>query len=147
VPGPRVDFYVLAGADARQRLRYACRLVEKAYLLDHKVFVRLDTPVEAEAVDELLWTFADRSFVPHELATAGAPPGAVVQVGTGDPPPGHADLLVNLGSDVPAGFQGFARIAELVDADEERRRQGRERFRYYREHGLSPESHTVGAAG
>ena len=29
---PRIDFYVLEGADDRARLVYACRLIEKAYL-------------------------------------------------------------------------------------------------------------------
>lgn len=115
--------------------------------MDHRVHVRLDTPAEAEAFDELLWTFADRSFVPHDLASAGGPaPAAPVVIGHGAGPPGPGDLLVNLGAGVPPDFDRYARVAEFVDADEIRRQLGRERFRYYRERGLVPESHAVGAA-
>lgn len=142
----RVDFYVLPSTSARDRFVYACRLVEKAWALDHRVFVRLDTPEEAAAVDELLWTFADRSFVPHALAAGAGEPAERVLVGHGDAPAGHTDLLVNLGAATPPDFERFARIAELVDADDARRQLGRERFKYYRERGCTPESHSVGSA-
>ena len=46
---PRIDFYVLDGADDRTRLVYACRLIEKAYLQHLTVCVSLDTPAEADA--------------------------------------------------------------------------------------------------
>ena len=72
--GARVTFYVLADADERARRTYACRLVEKAYLQDHKVLVRLDTPDDVRDFDELLWRFSDRSFVPHETC----PPAGVL---------------------------------------------------------------------
>jgi DNA polymerase III subunit chi len=142
----RVDFYVLPSTSARDRLVYACRLVEKTWTLDHRVFVRLDTPEEAAAMDDLLWTFADRSFVPHALAGVAGEPVERVLVGHGDAPPTHVDLLVNLGTATPPDFERFERIAELVDADDARRRLGRERFKYYRERGCTPESHSVGSA-
>ena len=40
-----------------------------------------------------------------------------------------ADLLVNLAASLPAHWERFTRIAEIIDADEERRRLGRERFK------------------
>jgi DNA polymerase IIIc chi subunit len=63
----RVDFYVLPGTEERARLKLACRIAEQAYLAGQRVFVWLDEPASCERFDELLWTFADRSFVPHEL--------------------------------------------------------------------------------
>jgi DNA polymerase-3 subunit chi len=145
---PRVDFYVLASADPAVRLRFACRLVEKAWLLEHRVRVQFDPGDEAAAFDDLLWTFADRSFVPHErLAADGkAPvPAASVVIADGDGNgPDDRDLLVNLAGGVPAQYQGYARIAEVVDADDARRRSGRERFRYYREQGIEPQTHEMG---
>jgi DNA polymerase-3 subunit chi len=142
---PRVDFYVLEGADDRGRLVYACRLIEKACLQRHTVCVTVDTPAEAEALDGLLWTYADQSFVPHALAGAGAaaapPPGTPVQIGCGIPV--AADLLVNLGQEVPAFYDGYARVAEFVDADPARRDAGRRRFAHYRDRGHPPETHRV----
>jgi DNA polymerase-3 subunit chi len=136
---PRVDFYVLPDSEERARLVYACRLVEKAYLQDCRVYVHTAGPAEAEAFDELLWTFADRSFVPHELA--GAAPQSPVVVGCGEP--ADADLLVNLAPDAPAFFDRYPRVAEFVDAEPTRRDQGRRRFAWYRDRGLAPETHKL----
>lgn len=145
---PRVDFYVLATADHAARLRFACRLVEKAWLREHRVRVQLDPGGDSAAFDDLLWTFADRSFVPHErLAADGGHAGqvAAVVVADGDAKgPDDRDMLVNLADAVPAAYQGYARIAEVVDADDRRRKTGRERFRFYREQGIEPQTHEMG---
>jgi DNA polymerase-3 subunit chi len=143
VADPRVTFYVLAGADDDGRRAYACRLVEKAYLHDHRVVVRLDTPEEAARFDELLWRFSDRSFVPHERAGASCD-APVIVLAEGEPPPA-ADLLVNLGRGVPDWYASFPRVAEVIGAGEDSRREGRDRFRMYRERGLEPETHNLGA--
>jgi DNA polymerase-3 subunit chi len=143
----RVDFYVLKSAAAKQRWAFACRLIEKAYLLDLKVLVLNDTLADAQALDELLWTFNERSFVPHQLCVDGQPvdPATPVQLAVhSDDSPG-ADLLLNLASAQPANLQRYARIAEVIDADEERRRAGRERFKAYRELKLTMETHQLDA--
>jgi DNA polymerase IIIc chi subunit len=44
---------------------------------------------------------------------------------------------------LPAEFQRYARIAEVIDADEERRRLGRERFKVYRDLKLPLETHQM----
>ncbi len=145
---PRVDFYVLASNDTAARLRFACRLVEKAWLKRHRVRVQFDPGGELEAFDELLWTFSDGSFVPHQrlgmddAAPAPAPPPVVIADVT-DPDPGDGDLMVNLAAALPAGFERFQRIAEVVDADETRRQHGRERFRQYRERGIVSATHEM----
>jgi DNA polymerase-3 subunit chi len=141
----RVDFYVLKSATVRQRLTFACRLTEKAYLKNLTVVVMSETAADADAIDELLWTFSERSFVPHELhrgtPAAGAP--APVQL-TADPEAIEAaDLLVNLSARLPARWQRFSRIAEIIDADDERRRSGRERFKTYRDSQLTVETHQL----
>jgi DNA polymerase-3 subunit chi len=146
----RVDFYVLKSAAAKQRWVFACRLIEKAYLLNLKVLVLHDTLADAQALDELLWTFNERSFVPHKLCAAGlsADAGTPVHLalqGAETPAiaaPG-ADLLLNLALPLPANLQRYARIAEVIDADEERRRIGRERFKAYRELKLTLETHQL----
>jgi DNA polymerase-3 subunit chi len=144
---PQVDFYVLAGDEEPARLRFACRLVEKAWLKRHRVRVQLE-PGALETFDQLLWTFSDRSFVPHRRA--GAPgdapepaPPVVVIADTDDADAADGDVLVNLAATAPPGIERWARIAEVVDADAARRRQGRERFRAYRERGLEPATHEM----
>ena len=142
---PRIDFYVLDGADDRARLVYACRLIEKAYLQNLTVCVSLDTPADVEAFDALLWTFGDRSFVPHATAgdgaVAGRAPATPVIIGCRRPV--AADLLVNLAAEAPDFYAGYARVAEFVDAEPGRRDAGRRRFAYYRDAGHPPETHRV----
>jgi len=148
MPATQVDFYVLAGSDPADRLRFACRLVEKAWLKRHRVRVQFDAGGGLEAFDQMLWTFSDRSFVPHRRAgtaddaPAPALPPVVIADG-GDADPADGDVLVNLASAVPAAVEDWVRIAEIVDADGGRRNLGRERFRAYRERGLEPATHEI----
>jgi DNA polymerase III subunit chi len=140
----RVDFYVLKSAAARQRWAFACRLTEKAYLKDLKIVIVSDTLADAQALDELLWTFNERSFIPHKvcLDEQSADPATAVHLTVETALP-TADLLVNLAQRLPAQFQRYTRIAEVIDADEERRRLGRERFKVYRDLKLPLETHQI----
>jgi DNA polymerase-3 subunit chi len=150
VAAPRVDFYVLPGSDAGARLRFACRLVEKAWLRRHRVRVQLDPGGELEAFDQMLWTWSDRAFVPHRRA--GAPddapptaPPAVVIADSHEADPADGDLVVNLATAEAPATAGWARVAEVIDADPARRRRGRERFRAWRERGIEPATHDMGS--
>jgi DNA polymerase-3 subunit chi len=145
LPPPRVDFYLseTAGLDARVRL--ACRIVEKAYLAKQRVVVFCDDAALLSKVDELLWTFADGTFVPHDIVGADGRCDAPVALTTGALPPGHTDVLVNLGNIVPPSFEKFARVAEFLDARPEVRSAGRERFKVYRGKAIEPQTHNVGS--
>jgi DNA polymerase III subunit chi len=145
---PQIDFYVLAASDPQTRLRFACRLVEKAWLKRHRVRVQFDPGSELDAFDQMLWTFSDRSFVPHRRA--GAPddapepaPPMVVIADVADADSADGDVLVNLAAETPPAIDGWSRIAEIVDSDAGRRAQGRDRFRAYRERGLEPATHEM----
>jgi DNA polymerase-3 subunit chi len=141
----RVDFYVLKSGAAKPRWTFACRLTEKAYLRDLNVVIWNDTAADLEALDELLWTFSERSFVPHAVERDGTRADATVPVRlTADlGAVGRADLLVNLSHRLPDGLDRFGRIAEIIDADDERRRLGRERFKAYRDLKLMLETHQL----
>jgi DNA polymerase-3 subunit chi len=143
----RVDFYVLKSSAAKQRWTFACRLTEKAYLKDLKVVLLSDTAADADGLDELLWTFNERSFVPHEVCrAAGGTCAAPVQLTPDLDAIEAADLLVNLSGRLPARLERFARVAEIIDADDERRRLGRERFKAYRDLKLTVETHQLDEA-
>lgn len=142
---PRVDFYTLGEPDRRARLVTACRLAEKAYEQGLRVAVRTGNAAETAEFDELLWTFADRSFVPHvtwpsEPEVAAATP---VVVGSSGLPASHRDVLINLAPDAPADFSAYARICEVVGGEEDARKAGRHRWRTYRDAGCAPEAHPL----
>jgi DNA polymerase-3 subunit chi len=143
---PRVDFYVSDAAGAEVRLRLACRVTEKAYLARQKVVVLTD-PDELRRFDELLWTFGDGSFVPHDTVDATRTEcEAPVALTTGPLPPGHTDVLINLGGTLPDGLETFTRVAEFLDARPDIRTAGRERFKAYRARSIEPQTHNVGAS-
>ena len=139
----RVDFYLL-GKDSDRREVFACRLAEKADRLGHRVYLLAPNQPAATELDELLWTFSQGSFVPHVLlssdTTATDHP---VLVGYAEPPDGINDVLITLAGEVPHWFTRFARVAELVGTDDPEKARARDRFRFYREHGATPETHPL----
>ena len=140
----RVDFYVSEDAGADVRLRLACRIAEKAYLAKQQIVVLLDDPEALRRFDELLWTFGDGSFVPHDAVGAeGAACEAPVALTTGPLPSGHTDVLLSLAGSVPPFFDKFGRVAEFLDARPEVRAAGRERYKFYRGKSLEPQTHNV----
>ena len=66
--------------------------------------------------------------------TIGCDPAAV---------PPHSELLINLTPSVPSCFEGFQRIAEIIDGSQAGRSAGRERFRFYRDNGFDPQTHRI----
>jgi DNA polymerase-3 subunit chi len=144
LPPPRVDFYVSEAAGADARLRLACRVAEKAYLAKQTVVVLFDDATLLPKFDEMLWTFGDGSFVPHDAVIAeGGRCEAPVALTTGPLPAGHADVLINLGNTVPDRFEQFARVAEFLDARPEVRAAGRDRFKVYRGKAIEPQTHKL----
>jgi len=143
---PRVDFYVLPDTAAGARLRFACRLTEKAYKLDNKVHAHVTGAAQARQLDELLWTFRPGSFVPHEIggtAPPSNPPDAPVTIGHDCEAALNGDLLINLADTIPPFFDRFARVAEIIDSSAECRQRGRERFSLYRANGYEPNTHKL----
>lgn len=138
----RVDFYILGDAGEAARQVFACKLAEKAYRLKHSVHIRTTDPGLASRMDELLWTFRDGSFVPHEVTSAGKTPESPVTIGAGDDG-GNSGLLINLADDVPANIAAFARIAEIVSSDDDSKQRSRKRFTEYRDQGHTLETHNL----
>lgn len=141
----KCDFYLLAATDARARLVMACRVAEKAYEQGLRVAVRTAGPAQTAELDELMWTFSDRSFLPHgawpaDPAFVAATP---VLIASGALPESHRDVLINLGDDVPADAASYARVCDVVAGDENSRQQARLRWRGYRDAGLEPGAHNV----
>ncbi|MEQ1581618.1 MAG: DNA polymerase III subunit chi [Steroidobacteraceae bacterium] len=142
---PRVDFYVLGEVGTQAQHRYACKLAEQAFAAGTRMYLRTSSPAESVALDELLWTYSDRAFLPHEIAGSAEPSHARVAavIGTDNAPAGYRALLINTAADMPPDAAEFEQIAEVVDADPGRKQLARERFRQYRERGWTLESHNV----
>lgn len=140
----KVDFYILPAAEASARWLFACRLVEKAYRLNNTVYVHTSEQNAATKLDELLWTWRDGSFVPHDLAGATAGERPPVTIGYADEHlQNGCDLLINLSDEVPATIGPFPRVAEIVTSDDNDRRLSRARYARYREQGHTLDTHKL----
>ena len=140
----RIDFYVVAGSGETVRQRFACRLAEKAYRLKNSVHIEVADSRSAQIMDEMLWTFRDGSFVPHDVLQPGASEAvAPVTIGTHSSDQPKPDLVINLTNEIPRGKDSFARIAEIVTSDEDSKIRSRQHFAAYREEGHSLETHKI----
>ncbi len=137
----KVDFYLVQGNDAPRRYRFACRLVDKAYTLGHRVHIHTDTAHTASQLDDLLWSFHDRSFIPHDIEPQNQAQTPVT-IGHGWMPD-QCDVLINLAAEIPEFFSRFKRVAEIIDQDEHRRERGRIHYRHYRDHGCALTHHEL----
>lgn len=148
---PSVEFHTLAEESDTARLKLACALIEKGFLDGQRILVWLEDAPSLAAFDNLLWTFGDRAFVPHEpLAADPASCEAPVQLTCADPLPeaavaGSFHTLVQLRTRAHEAVLRFARIIEVVDAEPSRRDAGRARFRFYRDHGAPPQHFNAAA--
>jgi len=128
-------------------LSYACRLLRKATRKGAKVAVVAPAPTLA-ALDRALWTFDPLEFCPHVRLAAGAAPAVRLRPTpiwlldrAADAP--DRDVLLNLGPQVPEGFESFKRIVEIVATGDADRTAGRERWKHYASRGYAITRHEV----
>ena len=140
----RIDFYVVTGSGEAARQRFACRLAEKAYRLENRVHIQVADSATSRLMDNLLWTFRDGSFVPHEIIGVGTElTGAPVTVGAAPEAQSDTDLLINLTESIPHELGSFARVAEIVTSDDDSKARSRKHFVSYRDAGHTLETHKL----
>ena len=142
----QVDFYILGKDSVNALLKTACRIAEKAMKQQQHIYVNAQSEAQARNLDDLLWTFSQGSFVPHRLVETGDAQNATepVIVGFGDDPKDdNWQLVINLADAVPEFFSRYERVIEIVDANLERRAQGRERYRFYKKRGYQLNTHNI----
>jgi DNA polymerase-3 subunit chi len=130
------------------RLAYACRLIRKATGQGVRLVVLADG-ADAQRLDQLLWTFSAREFIAHCRLPAHEDMAAASPVLIGGEPGQwpHSQVMLNLGAQVPAGFERFERLIELVTGDEDDRHHARQRWRHYASRGYPIVRHDLSAQG
>lgn len=120
-------------------LAYACRLLRKARARDARLVVA-GGAAALDRLDVLLWTFEPHGFLPHARLRGGAVPPtrlADTPIWLADDPAQapHHEVLVNLGTEVCAGFESFERLVELVGRDPQDVAAGRRRWQHFKSRG------------
>lgn len=141
----RVDFYVTNDTRSEAPWLLACRLLEKAYLRGHRVFVFCNNQQDAEYLDELLWTFKDDSFIPHNLQGEGPEPPPPIQLGYSVEPRAYNDILFNMATEIPSFCSRFKRIIEIITENDAAKTTGRLHYRHYRAQQWDLHTHTLDA--
>ncbi len=142
---PKIDFYILPDSNNHSRLLFTCRLIEKAYKQRHRIYVHTENKTEAHTLDEMLWTYRDDSFLPHNLYGEGPDPAPPIQIGIHATPDKHRDILMNLSPQIPAFYPQFMRVLELIVNEASLQEAGRERYRVYRAAGFEINTHKLQA--
>lgn len=140
---PRIDFYILQESDVKTRLDFTCRLTEKAYKNRHRIYIHTEHQADTHMLDELLWTYREDSFLPHNLVGDGPEPAPPIQIGFQLKPEKQRDILINLSTIIPEFYTQFARVIEIVSSNETIQTISREHYRTYRTNGFEITTHNI----
>ena len=118
----------------RHNLRYAQRAeLRKKHSQQVTAFISTcKAKVIVKNLMLMLWTFRDRSFIPHEISPVPIEncPVTISAEKSPDMTSGHSDMLLNVSLELPENFKQFQRIAEIIDTLPESVHAGRERYRF-----------------
>jgi len=128
------------------KVNYACRLVRKAVSARGLRVIVVGEAQMLEAVDAALWQLAPSDFIAHCRGDAQAhmvarSPVILSAEGADAASLPHREMLVNLGAEVPAGFERFERLIDIVSDEAGDRQIGRSRWRHYADRGYTIQPH------
>lgn len=132
-----------------EKLAHACRIARKALRYDLRVAVVGAEP-DLRRLDRMLWAMRPTDFVAHCMDDADAfMQRASPVLLARDARSGQGrDLLLQLGAQIPEGFDAYPRVVEIVSQHgEDERALARVRWRDYAARGHSIVRHDVQQAG
>lgn len=144
----RINFYIIETGSDEAIDTFICRLTEKAWSQDNTVYIHVQDEQHATKFDDLLWTFNDQSFVPHQIIletdTQHHEKSVLINhLSESQIAVTHHDVLINLNHETPSFFSQFDRVAEIITTDETSKEKGRERYQFYRDRGYALETHKM----
>lgn len=154
----QVDFYLISNRLRDAKFKLASRLANKVSRLNQHVLIITDSKEQSEQLSQTLWSFRDSSFLAHERIDQLAKHTDVSQLyahGLRFVLIGEAlsvssqilqnefSVMINLASEVPLYSHHFARVAEIVEADETAKQLARTRYKHYQGEGFKVTTHTL----
>ena len=97
-------------------------LVEKSLARGWRAAIRTDSSERSDALDTLLWTYDDQSFLPHAQLGDGDPAAQPVLITVEEGNPNSANIVFYVGGAVPgdwAALNDLARVVLLFDGRDE----------------------------
>ena len=139
----RADFYLIDASAPQAGWQLACRLLDKAYQQKAQALVLCPDQGTAEQMDELLWTYKDDSFIPHNLIGDGPNKAPPIQIAWDGIPGHHRNILLQCTPALPEGFERFKRLLFVVVNDEALRADARAIYKQLREAGATLNVHEM----
>jgi len=140
---PRADFYLIDKPRFREEpLLLVCELAKRGYAANLPILILARDNAQAEALDDLLWSFDAEEYLPHQIA--GMDEGdddTPILIATPDMDIPARTLLINLRDAAPTG--SFERVLEVVPADPAARGPLRERWKHYQALGFEVNKHDM----
>jgi DNA polymerase-3 subunit chi len=130
---------------APDKIAYTCRLLRKAVNARATIEVVADQATLGQ-ISSQLWALSAADFLPHcHASDTGALrelSAVILTEGLDDNVPTR-QVLINLGSGVPTGYERFERLIEVVGTDEGDRALARERWKHYTQAGYTIVRHDL----
>ena len=140
---PRADFYLIDKPRFREQpLLLVCELAKRGYAANLSILVLARDAAQAEAIDDLMWSFDPDEYLPHQIA--GMDEGdddTPILIATPDMDIPARPMLINLRDAAPNG--SFDRVLEVVPADPSARAPLRERWKHYQSLGFEVNKHDM----
>lgn len=127
----KIRFYT----GAPDKLRAACLLSNKAMQSGLRVMVATPDETMTAALDKLLWIYPPTAFIPHCRSLDAAAADTPVVIGQDADALPHHELLISLHPVTPPYFSRFDHLIEIVGLEDEDKRTGRERYKFYKDRG------------
>jgi DNA polymerase-3 subunit chi len=89
-------------------------LVEKSLGRGWRALIRTDSAERSDALDTLLWTYDEQSFLPHAQAGEGDPALQPVLITMEEGNPNKADIFFYVGGTAPAAWRDVAGLSRVV---------------------------------
>ena len=140
---PRADFYLIDKPRFREEpLLLVCELARKAFDAGLPTLVLARDHAQAEAIDDLMWSFDPDAYLPHQIAGSDEEDELTpILILTPDTDSPMRPMVINLRD---AAVEGdFERVLEVVPADPAARTPLRERWKQYQARGLDLNKHDM----
>ena len=140
-----IEFHV----NVPDKLNHSYRLLRKAYRTGAKAVVTAE-PEFLQKLDQLLWNYSSTEFLPHCRCDLSAATLAATPIWLAEQldacPTASGSVLINLGQQVPDGFERFERFIEVASSLDSDLLAARGRWKHYRDRGYALKRHELPAA-
>lgn len=110
-----INFYHLTSGSYEKA---ACQILEKCYKSDYKTIVKVSNEEVQESLNKTLWTFAQKSFIPHGSKSDPKAELQPIYITTTSENPNNAGVLMLVGT-MDGIYDDFERIFVIFDGKDE----------------------------